>query len=153
MDARDPSEAVEILDLLLTFFGKGERGIKGRLNDRRGKCCLGGALDFVSNRYATRGDAAERYLADAIADQREQRPRCHGDGMDCARLREALRRAMRGEWYQASEAVPRPDSLSDFNDGCKDFTEPRDLIEVARAPRHKNRRRVCSIRATPAPRG
>lgn len=33
MDARDPLEAVEILDLLLTFFGKGERWIKGRLND------------------------------------------------------------------------------------------------------------------------
>ena len=85
------------------------------LNDRRGKCCLVGALDFVSNHHATRGDAAERYLADAIADQREQRPRCHGDGTDYARLRAALRRAMRGEWYQASEAVLRRDSLSDFN--------------------------------------
>jgi hypothetical protein len=29
MDARDPSEAVEILDLLLTFFGEGECWIKG----------------------------------------------------------------------------------------------------------------------------
>jgi hypothetical protein len=133
MDARDPAEAVEILDLLLTFFGEGERWIKGRLNDRRGKCCLVGALDFVSNHHTTRGEAAERYLADAIADQREQRLRCHGDGTDYARLRAALRRAMRGEWYQASEAVLRRDSLSDFNDGCKDFTELRDLIEVARA--------------------
>ena len=49
MDARDPAEAAEILDLLLTYFGEGERWIKGRLSDRRGKCCLVGALDFVSS--------------------------------------------------------------------------------------------------------
>ena len=46
MDARDPAEAAEILDLLLTFFGGGERWIKGRFSDRRGKCCLVGALDL-----------------------------------------------------------------------------------------------------------
>jgi hypothetical protein len=126
MDARDPAEAVEILDLLLKFFGEGERWIKGRFSDRRGNCCLVGALDFVSDHHATRGDAAERYLADAISDQ-------HKGGADYARLRAGLRRALRGEWYQASEAVLRRDSLSDFNDGCKDFAELRALIEQARA--------------------
>ena len=40
---------------------------------------------------------------------------------------------MRGDWYQASEAVLRRDSLSDFNDGCQDFAELRALIEQARA--------------------
>lgn len=132
MDARDPAEAAEILDLLLKFFGEGERWIKGRLSDRRGNCCLVGALDLVSGRHATRGEAAERYLADAIADHRDQRLRFDKDGVDYARLRAALRRAMRGEWYQASEAVLRRDSLSDFNDGCKDFAELRALIEQAR---------------------
>ena len=45
----------------------------------------------------------------------------------------ALRRAMRGEWYRASETLLRRDSLSDFNDGCKDFAELRALIVQARA--------------------
>jgi hypothetical protein len=50
-----------------------------------------------------------------------------------ARLRAALRRAIQGDGYQASEAVLRRDSLSDFNDGCKDFAELRALILEARA--------------------
>src|SRR6516165_849634 len=87
MDTRDPAEAVEILDLLLKFFGEGERWIKGRFSDRRGNCCLVGALDLVSGHHATRGEAAERYLADAISDRRDQRLRCHQDGADYARLR------------------------------------------------------------------
>jgi len=63
MGARDPAEAVEVLDLLLKFFGDGERWIKGRLSDRRGNRCLIGALDFVSSHHGMKGDAAERYLA------------------------------------------------------------------------------------------
>ena len=50
MSAHDPAEAVEVLDLLLKFFGDGERWVKGRLSDRRGNRCLVGALDFVSGR-------------------------------------------------------------------------------------------------------
>ena len=47
MDARDPAEAVEVLDLLLKFFGDGERWVKGRLSDRRAsgsvaRCRVGG---------------------------------------------------------------------------------------------------------------
>ena len=49
MGARDPAEAVEVLDLLLKFFGDGERWVKGRLSDRRGNRCLVGALDFVAS--------------------------------------------------------------------------------------------------------
>jgi len=55
MDTRDPAEAVEILDLLLKFFGEGERWIKGRFSDRRGNCCLVGALGFVSSHHAGQG--------------------------------------------------------------------------------------------------
>ena len=66
MPARDPAEAVRIFDLLLKFFGNGERWLKGRLSDRRGNCCLVGALDFVSGHHAMRADAAEWYLADEI---------------------------------------------------------------------------------------
>ena len=59
--------------------------------------------------------------------------RCHENGEDYAKLRAALRRAMRGEGYRASETLLRRDSLSDFNDGCKDFSELRALIFRARA--------------------
>jgi len=133
MHARDPAEAAEVLNLLLNFFGDGERWIKGRFSDRRGNCCLVGALDFVKGRHAIKGDAAERYLAAALSDERGRRIRCHENGEDYAGLRAALRRAMRGEWYRASETLLRRDSLSDFNDGCKDFAELRALIVQARA--------------------
>ena len=133
MDARDPAEAAEILDLLLKFFGDGERWIKGRFSDRRGKCCLVGALDFVSGHHPTGSEAAERYLAEVIVHQRDRSLHCGEDGADYSRLRAALRRAARGDWYQASEAVLRRDSLADFNDGCRDFAELRALIEQARA--------------------
>jgi len=133
MYAYDPAEAVEVLDLLLKFFGDGERWLKGRLSDRRGNRCLVGALDFVSSHHAIKGDAAERYLADAISDEKARRIRRHDDGKDYTRLRAAIRRAMRGEGYQAGEALLRRDSLSDFNDGCRDFAELRTLSLQARA--------------------
>jgi hypothetical protein len=38
-----------------------------------------------------------------------------------------------GGRYRASETVLRRDTLSDFNDGCKDFAELRALILQARA--------------------
>jgi hypothetical protein len=133
MHARDPAEAVEVLNLLLNFFGDGERWIKGRLSDRRGKCCLVGALEFVSSHHAIKGEAAERYLAAAISGERERRIRRQENGEDYARLRAALRRAIRGEGYQASETVLRRDGLSDFNDRCTDFAELRALIVEARA--------------------
>jgi hypothetical protein len=72
MNARNLAEAAEILDQLLAFFGEGERWIKGRFSDRRGKCCLVGALDVVGGHRATGSDTAEWYLADAIADRRDQ---------------------------------------------------------------------------------
>jgi hypothetical protein len=128
-----PAEAVEVLNLLLKFFGDGERWIKGRFSDRRGNCCLVGAIDFVSSHHAIKGNAAERYLAAAISDERGQRICSNENGQDYARLRAALRRAMRGECYRASETLLRRDSLSDFNDGCKDFAELRALIVQARA--------------------
>ena len=133
MHARDPAEAVEVLNRLLKFFGDGERWIKGRLSDRRGKCCLVGALDFVSSHHAITGEAAEQYLAAAISDEKGRRICSNENGEDCARLRAALRRTMRSELYRASETLLRRDSLSDFNDGCKDFAELRALIVQARA--------------------
>jgi len=132
MDARDAAEAVEVLDLLLAFFGDGERWVKGRLSDRRGNRCLVGALGLVSGRHATDGAAAERCLAEAIRANRFRGAQCDDNDEAFARLRAALRRGMRGEGYCASESLLRRDKLSDFNDGCKDFTELRALILRAR---------------------
>jgi len=129
MSARDPAEAVEVLDLLLKFFGEGERWVKGRLSDRRGNRCLVGALDFVSSHHAIQTDAAERYLADEISPAAA----CNDAGSDCARFRASLRRALSAGRYRVSETVLRRDSLSDFNDACKDFSELRALILQARA--------------------
>jgi hypothetical protein len=129
MSARDPAEAVEVLDLLLKFFGDGERWVKGRLSDRRGNRCLVGALDFVSGRHAIQSDAAERYLADEISPAAA----CNDAVGDCARFRASLRRALSGGRYRVSETVLRRDSLSDFNDGCEDFAELRAVILQARA--------------------
>jgi hypothetical protein len=129
MSAHDPAEAVEVLDLLLKFFGDGERWVKGRLSDRRGNRCLVGALDFVSSHHVMKGDAAERYLADEISSAAA----CNEAVGDCARFRASLRRALSGGRYRVSETVLRRDSLSDFNDGCKDFSELRTLILQARA--------------------
>ena len=129
MGARDPAEAVKVLDRLLKFFGDGERWVKGRLSDRRGNRCLVGALDFVSSHHAIESDAAERYLADEISAAGD----CHDPGADCARFRASLRRALSGGRYRASETVLRRDRLSDFNDGCKDFAELQALVLQARA--------------------
>jgi hypothetical protein len=128
MGACEPAEAVEVLDLLLKFFGDGERWVKGRLSDRRGNRCLVGALDFVSSHHVMKGDAAEWYLADEISAAGD----CNDPGGDCARFRASLRRALSGGRYRVSETVLRRDTLSDFNDGCKEFDELRALILQAR---------------------
>jgi hypothetical protein len=134
MGAHDPAEAVEVFDRLLKFFGDGERWVKGRLSDRRGNRCLVGALDFVSSHHAIRSDGAERYLADEICAAGD----CHDAGGDCARFRASLRRALSGGRSRVTETVLRRDSLSDFNDECKDFAELRTLILQARAAAMNN---------------
>ena len=143
MNARDPAEAVEVLDLLLKFFGDGERWVKGRLSDRRGNRCLVGALDFVSSHHGIESHGAERYLADEIS----AAAACNDADGDCARFRASLRRALSEGQYRVSETVLRRDSLSDFNDGCKDFAELRALILQARAAA------MDDADAVPAPRG
>jgi hypothetical protein len=131
---KDPAEAVEVLDLLLKFFGNGERWVRGPLSDRRGNRCLVGALDFVSSHHGLKGDTAERYLEDEISPASA----CNDASGDCARFRASLRRALSGGRYRVSETVLRRDSLSDFNDGCKDFPELRALILQARAAAMKD---------------
>ena len=97
MSTRDPADAVEVLDLLLKFFGDGERWGGGRLSDRPGNRCLVGALEFVSSHHAIQSDPAERYLADEISSATA----CTDAGGDCARFRASLR-ALSGGRYRVS---------------------------------------------------
>jgi hypothetical protein len=60
-------------------------------------------------------------------------PSCHNRGKNHARFRAGLRRAIRGKGYRADETLLRRDTLSDFNDGCRDFAELRAHILQARA--------------------
>src|SRR4029077_4395263 len=101
MGARDPAEAVEVMDLLLKFFGDGERWVKGRLSDRRGNRCLVGALAFVSSHHATKGEWEGRYVAPELSPAGD----CNKAGGDCARFRASLRRALSGGRYRVSETV------------------------------------------------
>jgi hypothetical protein len=55
MYARDPAEAVEVLDLLLKFFSDGERWVKGRLSDRRGNAAS--SARSISSAAITRSNA------------------------------------------------------------------------------------------------
>ena len=97
----------------------------------------GGSITLTVNVMAASG-AGGRTSASLMGtvtftDEKGRRIRCHDNGEDYARLRAALRRAMRGGWYRASESLLRRDSLSDFNDGCNDFGELRAVIVQARA--------------------
>jgi hypothetical protein len=93
MGARDPAEAVEVLDLLLKFFGDW-RALGQRPLERSPRQPLPRrALDFVSSHHTMNGDAAERYLADEISPVAA----CNDAAGDCARFRASLRRALSGE--------------------------------------------------------
>jgi len=62
MHALDLAEAVEVLNLLLKFFGDGERWIKGRFSDRRGNCCLVGAPGPSRRKWQRPDTARPRHL-------------------------------------------------------------------------------------------
>ena len=61
-------------------------------------------------------------------------------------FRASLRRALSGGRYQVSKTVLRRDSLSDFNDACKDFAELRGLILQARAAAMNDMDAVAALR-------
>jgi hypothetical protein len=67
MPRRDPAKAVQVLDLLLGFFGDhGEHWLRHQLGDGTGNRCLVGALAYVRRHHGIKGDGAGHYLADAI---------------------------------------------------------------------------------------
>jgi hypothetical protein len=100
MGASDHPKAVEVLDLLLKFFGNGSPGqpLPRRCTRFRQKPSWG------------EGDAAERYLEDEISPASA----CNEASGDCARFRASLRRASGGSLLiqaisiLASEEKPSP---------------------------------------------
>jgi hypothetical protein len=66
MQRRDPAKAVQVLDLVLEFFGNGHRWRRYRLRDSEGNRCLAGALGHVRRAHRISGDGARYYLMKAI---------------------------------------------------------------------------------------
>ena len=86
MGARDPAEAVEVLDLLLKFFGDGERWVKGRWSDRRGNRCHGLTGQQI---ISSAGQGASRDLSRGTSQAVPQAG--HTSGFRIARYHQRLR--------------------------------------------------------------
>jgi hypothetical protein len=63
----DPAKAVQLLDLLLQFFGEhGEHWTHGVYNDGYGKRCLVNAIDYLHHEHGSTGRGLTDYLGAAI---------------------------------------------------------------------------------------
>jgi hypothetical protein len=66
---RDPEtgKAVQVLDLLLDYFGEeGAHWTSGRYHDGHGRRCLVGALDYLRRKYRIPSEGAEYFLQEAL---------------------------------------------------------------------------------------
>ena len=62
MPKRNPEKAVQMLDMLLEFFGEdGQRWIRGALDDPHGNRCLVGAMAHLRKFMNLKGDTAGEY--------------------------------------------------------------------------------------------
>ena len=67
MSETDTGKAVQVLDLLLEFFGKsGELWTRGRYHDGHGRPCLMGALDYLPRKHRVPSEGAEYFLQEAM---------------------------------------------------------------------------------------
>ena len=67
MPEAETGRAVEVLDLLLEYFGEhGERWTRGDYHDGHGRRCLVGALKFLCCKYCVPSESAESFLHQAI---------------------------------------------------------------------------------------
>ena len=69
MRASDPNEAVQMLDLLLEFFGDGARWTRGHYHDGHGRRCLVAALEYLRGKHRIASQAAARFLEEAVPGQ------------------------------------------------------------------------------------
>ena len=67
MRETDASKAVQVLDLLLEFFGEdGAHWTRGRYDDGHGRRCLIGALDYLRRKHRISSGEAEYFLQEAM---------------------------------------------------------------------------------------
>jgi hypothetical protein len=66
MPESDPSEAVQMLDLLLEFFADGEHWTRGRYDDGHGRRCLIGALHYLRRKHHISTAAAVEFIEEAM---------------------------------------------------------------------------------------
>ena len=67
----DAGKAVQMLDLLLEFFGKdGAHWSRGRYDDGQGGRCLIGALDYLRRKHRISSEEAGYFLREAMPHRR-----------------------------------------------------------------------------------
>src|SRR5260370_23586283 len=67
MSETDTGKAVQVLDLLLEFFGEsGAHWTRGRYHDGHGRRCLIGALDYLRRKHRVPSEGAEYFLQEAM---------------------------------------------------------------------------------------
>jgi len=74
MPEAENGKAVQVLDLLLEYFGdRGERWTPDRYDDGQGRRCLVGALHYLRCQHRVSSESAERFLHEAIKQGRPYR--------------------------------------------------------------------------------
>ena len=67
MSETDTGKAVQVLDLLLGFFGEsGAHWTRGRYHDGHGRRCLIGALDYLRRKHRVPSEGAEYFLQEEM---------------------------------------------------------------------------------------
>jgi hypothetical protein len=115
MPRRDPAKAVQVLDLLLGFFGDhGEHWLQHRLGDGTGKRCLVGALGYIRRHQRFKGDGAGYYMADAIP----RRIAALIEFSNAIAIKEKIKRSMSMLTVMWSTQSARPASVSRRRQAC-----------------------------------
>jgi len=71
MPETDTGKAVQVLDLLLEFFGEsGAHWTRGRYHDGHGRRCLIGALDYLRREHRVPSEGAAYFLQEAMPHRR-----------------------------------------------------------------------------------
>jgi hypothetical protein len=107
MPKRNPAKAIQMLDMLLEFFGEeGQRWITGEWHDDHGNRCLASAMAHLRAVMKLRGDTAGDYLRAAIPPDSVLLPR--------------------------GVLLVSYGPIEDFNDDCRSYEEIRAVILKAR---------------------
>jgi hypothetical protein len=102
MPQRDPQKAVQMLDMLLEFFGEeGRRWIRGDWHDPSGRRCIAGAMAYVGRIMNLKHHHAGYYLLEVLPFCPKTSPFTHG-------------------------------RIVSFNDACASYDEIRAVILKAR---------------------